>query len=522
MRSSVALPQWFEDQELGLFLDLSSLRIPVEWTGEERAAMVSALLSMQSLEAGAIANPDEGRAVGHYWLRAAEHAPDAATRAMIGDTVARVQAFANAVSSGAVKSPSGQPFQDLVCVGIGGSALGPQLVVDALARPGVALTAHFLDNTDPDGLDRLFQTLRGRLDRTLVLVTSKSGSTPEPRNMWLEVAHRFRSAGLEPGTSAVAITGVDSELDREAVRENFLARFPMWDWVGGRTSVFSAVGLLPAALIGVDLPAFLAGAARMDAWTRTFSIESNPAAQLARAWFQLGRGRGDRHLVMLPYKDRLGLIARYLQQLVMESLGKSLDLGGRLVEQGLSVFGNKGSTDQHAFVQQLRDGRDDFFVGFVQVLREREEARFEVEAGVSSGDYLFGFLQGTRQALAEKGRRSFTVGLERVDALRLGALLALMERTVGLYAHLIGINAYHQPGVEAGKKAAARVLQQQRAVEACLQAARRAMACAEVVASVPGLDFLSAFSILRHLAANRRNLVAIPSNTPDGWTFEWR
>ena len=150
-----------------------------------------------------------------------------------------------------------------------------------------------------------------------------------------------------------------------AAAESWLARFPMWDWVGGRTSQMSAVGLVPAALQGIDIQKFLDGAKACDDQTRIPEFQQNPAAQLALMWHFAGNGRGDRNMVILPYKDRLELFSRYLQQLVMESLGKERDLEGRLVNQGLTVFGNKGSTDQHAFVQQLRYGRNDFFVTFI-------------------------------------------------------------------------------------------------------------------------------------------------------------
>ena len=163
-------------------------------------------------------------------------------------------------------------------------------------------------------------------------------------------------------------------------------------------------------------------------------------------------------MVVLPYRDRLESLARYLQQLVMESLGKEKNLNGDVVEQGLTVYGNKGSTDQQAYIQQLREGRSVFFTTFVEVLEEPVHEPFEVEPGIHSGDFLQGFLLGTREALTEKKRPSLTLSLERLNAKTLGSLIALYERSVGLYASLIGINAYHQPGVESGKKAAAKIV----------------------------------------------------------------
>src|SRR5690606_5382954 len=229
-----------------------------------------------------------------------------------------------------------------------------------------------------------------------------------------------------------------------ATAGRWLAIFPMWDWVGGRTSVMSAVGLLPAALQGLDVEGLLEGARIMDAQTRLREVAANPAALLALMWFHATDGRGSKDMVVLPYKDRLLLFSRYLQQLVMESLGKERNLKGEVVHQGLSVYGNKGSTDQHAYVQQLRDGVPNFFATFIEVLADRQvegETPFEVEPGITSGDYLQGFLLGTRQALAESGRESMTLTLSDAGDRSLGALIALYERAVGLYASLVGINA---------------------------------------------------------------------------------
>jgi glucose-6-phosphate isomerase len=206
--------------------------------------------------------------------------------------------------------------------------------------------------------------------------------------------------------------------------------------------------------------------------------------------------------VVLPYKDRLLLLSRYLQQLVMESLGKEKDLSGAVVHQGLSVYGNKGSTDQHAYVQQLREGVPNFFVLFVEVLEDRAGPAFEVEPGITSGDYLLGFLLGTRAALDEKGRESMTLTVPDVSAKSLGALIAVFERAVGLYASFVGINAYHQPGVEAGKKAATAVLSLQHKVMAALDGTPRTAPA--VAARAPSDDIETVFKLLQHLAANGR------------------
>src|SRR5256886_15471430 len=228
------------------------------------------------------------------------------------------------------------------------------------------MDVYFLDNTDPDGMDKVLSQIDSEFGETLCLVISKSGGTKETRNGMLEAKAAYERAGLDFGKHAVAVTGADSELDRYAREHGWQRRFPMWDWVGGRTSVMSAVGLLPMALEGFDIDNFLAGAAAMDERTRINDFRQNAAMLLALMWFCAGNGRGEKDMVVLPYKDRLLLFSRYLQQLVMESLGKDKDLDDKVVTQGIAVYGNKGSTDQHAYMQELRDGVLNFFVTFIE------------------------------------------------------------------------------------------------------------------------------------------------------------
>jgi glucose-6-phosphate isomerase len=410
------------------------------------------------------------------------------------------------VHSGEIAGPKGK-FKNLLVIGIGGSALGPQLVNHALGNPRKdKLAVTFFDNTDPDGIDLVLASLRGQLAKTLVVVISKSGGTAETRNGMLEAIASFKAAGLDPAKHFVAITGAGSKLDQTAQHEGWLARFAMWDWVGGRTSELSAVGLLPAALQGIDIQAMLDGAAAMDDVTRQPVTAQNPAALLALMWYFATDGRGAKDMVVLPYKDRLLLFSRYLQQLVMESLGKEFDLEGRTVNQGIAVYGNKGSTDQHAYVQQLREGVNNFFVTFIEVLKDRDaKDSLEVEPGVTCGDYLQGFLLGTRDALSEKDRHSITITLPDVSPRTLGMLIALYERVVGLYASLININAYHQPGVEAGKKAAGGVIALKlKLVEALKAEPGKSFTAEELAAKIGASEKAElAFKILEHLAANR-------------------
>jgi glucose-6-phosphate isomerase len=270
----------------------------------------------------------------------------------------------------------------------------------------------------------------------------------------------------------------------------------------------SAVGLVPAALQGIDIRAMLDGAKEMDDATRVPNLKNNPAALLALAWYFSGNGKGEKDMVVLPYKDSLLLFSRYLQQLIMESLGKEKDLDGKTVFQGIAVYGNKGSTDQHAYVQQLREGVPNFFATLIEVLEDRQGKSPEVDPGVTSGDYLCGFLLGTRQALYENNRDSITVSIPQVNARTVGALIALYERAVGLYASLVNVNAYHQPGVEAGKKAAAVILDLQNRVLEVLKTQKKALSISELADMSGAAEEVEAiYKILRHLHTNNRGVV---------------
>ena len=490
---------------LGLAVDLSRMNVDDAFFAKMEPRMQKAFADMGALEGGAIANPDENRMVGHYWLRNPSLAPTPEIRREIEETVARIKDFAAKIHDGAIRGAGGI-FKNYLLIGIGGSALGPQFVAHALGNPKTdRLKPFFFDNTDPDGMDRILATIGMDLNRTLCIIISKSGGTKETRNGMLVAEDAFKRAGLDFGQHAVAITTQGSELDKRAVANKWITRFPMWDWVGGRTSVLSAVGLLPAALQGIDVDNLLSGACECDKATRIKNVKVNPASLLSLAWYVSGNGKGTKNMVILPYKDRLELFSKYLQQLVMESLGKEHDLDGKVVNQGIVVLGNKGATDQHSYVQQLRDGLNNFFVIFIEVLKDGGGQTFMVESGVSSGDYLHGFYLGTRQALAEKDRESVTITVNEVSPFIVGILIALFERAVGFYASLININAYHQPGVEAGKKAASKVIQTQlQILEFLSKESGKAFTAGEIANGIAtGEDIEHVFKICKHLSANQ-------------------
>ncbi|MFA4943465.1 MAG: glucose-6-phosphate isomerase [Lentisphaeria bacterium] len=491
-------PTLFIDPQSAFSLDIGGMGVAPADLDALRPALAKAHGEMARLEAGAIKNPDENRKVTHF--------SDRLTYAA-SPLFQEVEAFAREVAAG------GGTDQVLVN-GIGGSALGPQLLQQALNGPywnelprnrrrGFP-KLYFVDNTDPAGLADALAVLD--LSRTLAVTISKSGGTQETKNNMLVLERAYAAAGIPFGPHAVAVTMPGSQLHQHATAGQWRKIFPMADSIGGRTSETNIVGHLPAALAGVDFAAFVAGARHMDELTRSPEPERNPAYLLAAAWYLAGNGKGDRNMVVVPYSDRLGLMGKYLQQLVMESLGKEKDLDGKVVHQGLTVFGNKGGTDAHAYIQQLNDGRDDFFLTFIEVLQDA--AQWEIEGGLTMGDYLHGFKQGLANALRGKGRRVIDIALERVDAFNVGQLIALYERAVAAYAELIHINAFHQPGVEAYKKAAREVTAVNLKLQGWLAgsaAGWRGTAAAAAAAAGCPAQAAEAAGILAKFAVNGRN-----------------
>ncbi|MDD2524638.1 MAG: hypothetical protein PHT81_07335, partial [Endomicrobiaceae bacterium] len=359
----------------------------------------AAYKEMNKIEAGEIKNPDENRKVTHFTDRSGYSG---------SKLFMEVEEFAEEVRTGVVRGSTGKKFDGLVVNGIGGSALGPQLMQFAINGPywnelneskrNGYLKIYFLDNTDTAGIADLVNAID--LETTLIAHISKSGGTQETKNNMVSLQKIYEKANLNFAAHSCAVTMKKSELDDNARSSKWLRIFEMAESIGGRTSETSIVGHLPAALTGLNFKKFLDGACWMDTLTRKNNFPSNPAYQLAAMWYIAGKGKGDRNMVIVPYSDRLILLSRYLQQLVMESLGKEKDLDGKTVNQGLNVFGNKGGTDAHAFIQQLNDGRDDFFVTFIEVLRDKME--LTINGSITMGDYLHAFFAGLAGALKSK------------------------------------------------------------------------------------------------------------------------
>ncbi len=451
----MALNSKFIDPKSGFSLDISGLTSIAQADSSLLESFGKVSAEMEKIEAGEIKNPDENRQVTHFTDRISY---------VDSDLYNDVEAFAHSVKNGQIVGGTGKKFTSVVINGIGGSALGPQLMNFAINGPYWNemsdtkrrnwLKIYFTDNTDSSGITDVLNVID--LEQTIILSISKSGGTRETYNNMKAFEQVYTNAGLKFADYATAITMVDSKLDKYSKENNWLKVFPMAESIGGRTSETSVVGHLPAALTGVDFAAFLNGATYMDEMTRVEDVAKNPAYLLSACWYAAGKGKGDKNMVIVPYSDRLVLLSRYLQQLVMESIGKEFDLDGNPVYQGLNVFGNKGGTDAHAFIQQLNDGRNDFFVTFIEVLKDA--STFNYEDGCSMGDYLHGFKDGLSNALRSKDREVIEMQITDINEFNLGMIIALYERAVAAYAELININAFHQPGVQAYKLAAGAVI----------------------------------------------------------------
>jgi glucose-6-phosphate isomerase len=352
-------------------------------------------------------------------------------------------------------------IDDVVHIGIGGSALGAELLFRALSHPlHNALPprrrrgprVHFIDNVDPERLAALLEELDPR--RSLVHVVSKSGSTVETAAGWQVVRESFerRAQRLRWRDHAVfsAGRGALRELgEREGIE---VLEFP--EDVGGRFSALTASGLFTPALAGVDVGAVVAGARALLARAAKLPAAENPAL-VSAALIQTLAAKGRGIQVLMPYADALEPLARWYVQLAAESLGK------RRGERGVGVtpLPARGSTDQHSQVQLFVEGPEDKLVTFVRVLRSRPLAIPGGEpagylAGVDLGDLLRAEQRGTEVALARAGRPSTSWLLPELAPAPLGALIVALELQVAAQASLLGVNAYDQPGVEAGKVAA--------------------------------------------------------------------
>jgi len=489
---------------LNLLLDFNCVSMDFDcYVNKINSSIENAFKLMDEIESGESVNIDEKRMVGHYWLRNTSIAPNEKIRNDITEAIKKIMQFTEKIHAGQILSQNNKKFKHLIVVGIGGSQLGFQFISKALYQQNFKMIPYSIDNSDPEGIDMLCEKSGIELSETLVIFISKSGGTVEVKNALIEIENIFNQNNICFSHHAVAIAAEGTELYQLAKREQWLSVFPTWNWVGGRVSVLSPVGLLPLSLLGIDIKKLLSGAEQMDKMTRHKNIYHNPAMLLSIVWHYFTETKNIKTMVILPYKDRLDFLSRYLQQLVMESLGKNKDLDGEMVNAGITVYGNKGSTDQHAYVQQLREGPNDFFTTFFLVKKDREgESPIVKYTSITSGDYLWAFCLGTQKALWENGRESILLTIDKVSPTAIGAVIALFERTTGFYAGMMRINAYNQPGVEAGKVCAEDIVKLKEEINNVLKVENRKMTVEEIGERVNCDDYRLIFYLVQHIMEN--------------------
>jgi glucose-6-phosphate isomerase len=488
----------FAREAVGLYLDFSRQRID-----DEGLRLLSNLADAAGLRArieamwrGELINTTEGRAVLHTALRV----PAASARGPGGEDIARqvlaererMLAFADSVRAGVVRGSGGAPFTTVINIGIGGSDLGPAMAVQALhSLTTNAPRVLFVSNVD--GTD-LANALEGAdASSTLFIVASKTFSTQETlanartARHWL--ATKLGEASVPAHFAAVSTNA--QAMDAFGVNPNY--RFMMWDWVGGRYSLWSSIGVSLAIAIGrAGFLELLAGAHEIDEHFRTAPWERNlPALMgLLGVWnincLELAT------LAVLPYDGRLARFPAYLQQLDMESNGKSVNLAGQPVGHSTApvIWGEPGNNAQHSFFQMLHQGTPRAALDLL--LPARSSCGNPAQAELATGNCLaqaeaFAFGYSIEQATAELEARKLppervellarhkvhagnrpvsVVAFQRLDARTLGSLVALYEHKVFTQSVVWGINAFDQWGVELGKKMCEEVLPLVRDAEA--------------------------------------------------------
>ncbi|MEQ8861597.1 MAG: glucose-6-phosphate isomerase [Pseudomonadales bacterium] len=416
---------------------------------------------IEQLFAGAALNTSENRPALHTALRAGPgDAPEHAGR-VVAETLARLQRFAADVLAGRRCGSSGRAFTDLVHIGIGGSHLGPELVVDALQARGRGLRCHFVANVDGDVLTRELSGLDP--ETTLFVVVSKSFATLETRENALAARSWFleRTASTDAlAEHFVAVTANVAAAGEFGIAEPMI--YPLWDWVGGRFSLWSAVGMPIALAAGPEAFAgLLEGARHMDQHFRHAPLLENAPALLALTGIWNFNFLGAGTLAVLPYASRLRLLPDYLQQLEMESNGKSVQHDGSPVgvhSMGI-VWGGEGTNGQHAFHQLLHQGTRSFAADFIVIAHRDHDLEDHhrwllANALAQSQAMMAGQDSNDAHRRVSGDKATTTIVMERLEPSTLGALLALYEHKVFCQGVIWNINSFDQWGVEVGKRLA--------------------------------------------------------------------
>ena len=446
-----------------VFADLSKNRIdaPTEALLLDLARQCGLVERRDAMFAGQAINSTENRAVMHFLLRNPAQAPNGRAQAatdFVANELSKVHSTLDAMLAYAEAVRGDATITDVVNIGIGGSDLGPQMAVLALGaqamagKPGKRL--HFVSNVDGSAIDAVLRQLKP--ENTLFLIASKTFTTAETManaqsaKAWFEagggqdVARHF--AALTTNVEAAQAWGIQTT-------------FGFWDWVGGRYSLWSAIGLPLAIAMGAQgFRDFLAGAHAMDEHFRTADLAANLPVRLGLldVWYRNFHGFTSR--CVAPYHQALARFPAYLQQLEMESNGKRVDLDGQTLPYATSpvVWGEPGTNGQHAFFQMLHQGTDVIPVDFIAVRNASHplpghHEKLLANALAQAQALMLGKTDAGGHKHFPGNRPSSFLVLDRLDAASLGALVALYEHRVFVSGAIWGINSFDQWGVELGK-----------------------------------------------------------------------
>ncbi len=357
-------------------------------------------------------------------------------------------------------------FDNVLILGIGGSALGGAALCEALLKPYWNLLSvsdrgnypriFFLDNIDPDQMDALLNTLD--LKRTLVNVITKSGSTAETMAQFMVIKDRLQQVlGDDYRKAIVATTDAEIGVLRQLSNEEGYKTFTVPDDVGGRFSVFSAVGLLPLALVGIDIDEIVEGIKNMDLILKNTDINKNIAAQNALIHYLMDKKKNKNLSVIMPYSSRLKYVADWYVQLWAESLGKEYDKNGNKVNNGITPIKALGVTDIHSQTQLYTEGPNDKLITFIRV--DEFDTKLEIPkiyeytgigylGGKTINELMSAEADSTMVALCDYKRPNVTVSIPKITPYYMGQLLYMYEVEAAIIGELYNIDAFNEPGVE--------------------------------------------------------------------------
>ena len=426
-----------------------------------------------SLIGGEMINTSEQRPALHTLLRGTARDQHLDKSQEVEDTLTRMAALVDSVHSGGSTGSSGQPFTDVVNLGIGGSDLGPRLVCEALHSEAAPLKAHFVANIDPDDLDSTLAPLNPKT--TLFVICSKSWSTEETLSNAERAIGWLQAGGIQGQATGAHLIAVTTQVEKAGDWHIPPERcFPLWDWVGGRYSLWSAVGISIALVLGwQSFQRLLHGAHSLDMHTHAAAPAENlPMAMALLELWQTHYIGANTHVV-LPYAQRLTHMPDFLQQLTMESNGKRVSLWGEPIAHDTApvLWGSAGTIGQHSYYQLLHQGTRSFSADIILPLRSGEgdqDARRALAAHALAQSRALMVGRPPEEALQLGAERGFDESTSRqfelpgnhshslliMDAITpecLGALIAAYEHKTYFLAVLLGINAFDQWGVELGK-----------------------------------------------------------------------